>query len=423
METLTKIILSAVLAMGTAGAVSAQDAPLDKASSPTTVLLTVDKAESLALEGNPDIHAAADRARAAQKQVMPSLFPDDPMFMIDTTNPGMEQLMVEEKLGFPGKGIAKADMYGAEAKKMEAMAADSRRSIVLQARQAYWDFFYRQKVGTVLQDAQERWKSLSQVVQSKELSGQWLSISSVRMLMESAKSVNELITNSKALRVSQSNLNHLFSTPRWTVYQLGDEPSLPKFGGKEEDLIREALDKNSEITAYRRAVEAKEASRNMASLDYLPDFDLWLSGVRDPNSGSISDYGFRLGISVPLFFPAKQAQTVGSASDELSAARNDLKGKQNEVIHMVEDAYVNAASAWRILQLYEEGNLLKQTQRAWEASQLAYRNEQMSLTDYVETYNTYLETLMNYYQAKADYGKALAELDYEIGGLKGEGHE
>jgi outer membrane protein TolC len=130
-----------------------------------------------------------------------------------------------------------------------------------------------------------------------------------------------------------------------------------------------------------------------------------------------------VGISVPLFFPAKQAQALGAAGDELAAARFDLKGKQNEVIHMVEDANVNAESSWRILRLYEEGGLLKQTQRAWAATQLAYRNEEMSLTDYVETFNIYLETLTNYYRAKADYGKALAEVDYQAGPLKGEAHE
>jgi cobalt-zinc-cadmium efflux system outer membrane protein len=388
-------------------------------SGQAVIELTLQKAEELALAGNPHIHAADDRAKAAGKQVLPSLFPDDPMFMIDTTNPGMEQWMVEEKLGFPGKGIAKADMYGAEAKKTQAEALGTRRMIVLQARQAFWEFYYRQKVDAILEESQSRWKNLSQTLQTKELSGQWLSIKAVRMQMETAKAVNELITNSRALKVSQYNLNHLFSLPHFTSYQLGEEPPLPPFEAKEEELVNRALDQNSEITSSRAAIESSEARQHMASLEYLPDFDLWLSGVRDPNNGGFSNYGFRLGVTVPLFFPARQLQYSSAASDEVSAAKYDLKGKQNEVIHMAEDAYVNADSAWRILKLYEEGGLLKQTQRAWEATQTAYHNEEMSLSDYVETYNTYVETLTNYYQAQAEYGKALAELEYQVGGLKG----
>ncbi len=409
------IILSAILGGWLTGHCLAQEA----SSQSTTVALTLQKAEELALAGNPHIHAADDRANAAEKKILPSLFPSDPMLMVDTTNPGMEQWMVEEKLGFPGKGIAQADVYGAEAKKAKAMASDERRSITLQARQAYWEFYYRTKVFGILQEAEKSWKGLSQVLESKELSGQWLSVKTVRAQMETAKAVNGLITNSRALKVSQFNLNHLFSLPHGTLYTLGEAPPLPAFTGKEEDYVRKALEQNSEITVYQRAIEAQQARRNLAGMDYLPDFDVWLSGVRDPNGG-FSDYGYRVGVSIPLFFLAKQAPAAGAASDELSAARYDLKGKQNEVIHMAEDAYVNAESAWRILGLYERGGLLKQTQRAWEATQLAYRNEEMPLPEFIETYNTYLETVTNYYEAQADYGKALAELDYEVGDLKGD---
>jgi outer membrane protein TolC len=395
----------------------------ESASAPGIVELTLQKAEDLALAGNPHIRAADDRAYAAGKRVLPALMPGDPSFMYDNSTPGMEQLMVEENLGFPGKGIAQADALGAEAKKAQAMAADTRLSIVLQARQAFWEFYYRQKVDAVLQEAQVRWKSLGQIVQSKELSGQWLSIKDIRMQMESAKAVNDLVTNSRALRVSQYNLNHLFSLPHRTAYKLGSEVVFSEPPSDEEGLVREALEHNPGITVYRRAVEAQDARHSSAALDHLPDFNVRLVETKDPASGQFSEFGFRLGLTVPLFFPAKQTQALDASSDELLAARYDLKGEQDLVVHMVEDSYVNADSAWRILKLYQEGGLLKQTQRAWSATQLAYRNEQMSLSDFVETYNTYLETLTNYYQAQADYGKALAELEYQTGVLKGDTHE
>jgi outer membrane protein, heavy metal efflux system len=389
---------------------------------PSAILLTLGKAEELALSGNPHIRAADDRAQAAGDRVLPALFPDDPMFEIDNTIPGMDQWMIEEKLGFPGKGIAQADVNGAEAKKSRAEASVERRSIVLQARQAFWEFYYRQKVDGLLQEAEKNWKGLSQLMESKELSGQWLSVKTIRMQMEMAKAVNELITNSRALKVSQFNLNHLFSLPHGTTYNLPAEITLSPFAGKEEDYVQEALLNNSEIEVYRDAVQQREASQSLANFDYLPDFDVWVSGIRQPDGG-FSDYGYRLGVSLPLFFPAKQSQEAGAESSEASAARYDLKGKQDEVIHMVEDAYVNAESAWRLLRLYQEGGLLRQTQKAWTSTQLAYHNEEMPLAEFVENYNVYLETFRSYYEAQADYGKALAELDYQAGDLKGESHE
>ncbi len=389
---------------------------------PSTILMTLAKAEELALAGNPHIKAADERAHASDEKVMPSLLPADPMLMIDTTNPGMQQWMVEEKLGFPGKGIAQADVYGAEAQESRAEASVERRTIVLQARQAFWEFYYRFKVDGLLQEAEKNWKGLSQLMESKELSGQWLSVKTIRMQMEMAQAVNELITNSRALKVSQFNLNHLFSLPHGTLYTLPGDVSFPPFAGMEEDYVQKALLHNPEIEVYQDAIKSKEAGQSLAGLDYLPDFDVWVSGVRQPDGG-FSDYGYRLGISIPVFFLAKQNPAAGAASNELSAARYDLKGKQNEVIHMVEDAYVNAESAWRLLGLYEQGGLLRQTQKAWASTQLAYHNEEMPLAEFVENYNIYLETFRSYYQAQADYGKALAELDYQTGVLKGDDHE
>lgn len=399
---------------------------------PVTVNLTLAKAEELAMKGNPHIHAAQARAEAASKEVLPSLMPSDPVFMIDKTgengdplhfSSGMEMWMVEENLGFPGKGIAKADAMGAEAKRMQAEAQATDREILLQARQAFWEFYFRTQVDGILKDAEKNWKHLSLVLQSKELSGQWLSLKTIKMQMESARAVNDLITNTQALRVSQLNLTHLFSLPHTTAYRLEGVAPIPPLTGEEETFVRSALRSNPELEASRRAVEERDSEKTLATLDYLPDFTVRVSGTRDPDGSGFSDYGFRFGLSVPLFFPAKQTQWVDEAEEKTEAARYDLKGKQDEIIHMTESAYVGAQSAWRLLELYEQGGLLRQTERAWQATQLAYRNEEIQLSEYVDNYNTYLQTVTAYYQAQTDYGKALAELNYQAGDLKGDDHE
>lgn len=420
-----------MVSLGWNGFGRSQELHQHDASAPATIKLTLQKAEELVLSGNPHIHAAEARAKAASRQVSQTLSPADPVVMIDKTGQegsplnfasGTEMWMVEENLGFPGKSIAKADAEGAEAKRMGAEAKNTHRMILMQARQTFWEFYYRQKVSGIQRDAQSRWKALSQALKSRELSGQWLSMKAVRMQMETAKAANEIITTSRSLRVSELNLNHLFSLPHGTTYILADEPVLPPFTGEEEDYVRKALDQNPEVAVYQRAAETREARKNLAALEYLPDFTVRLSGTRDPNGGGFSDYGFRLGVSIPLFFPFKQTQAMDQASEEVAAARYDLTGKRSEVTHMVEEAFVQAESAWRMVKLYEEGGLLKQTQRAWDATQAAYRNEEMPLSEFVESYKTYLETVTGYYQAQADYGKALAELNYEIGETpKGDG--
>lgn len=388
--------------------------------SPATIELTLPKAEELALEGNPHIHAADKRVEAASRQSLQSLAPADPMFTLDNTFQGMEMWQVEENLGFPGKSFAQADVDNAETAKQKAMARDTRREILLQTRQTFWDCYYRQKVYDLLAEAQNQWKTLSQVLKSRELTGQWLSMKTVRAQLEIANSTNDLFTASQALDVSRVNFNHLFSLPHGTAYVLKDIPSLPPLEESVEGYIQKAMAQNPMVEAAQRDLEKAGAEAHVAALSHLPDFTVALSGTRNPEDTGFSYWGFRVGVSLPIFFPIKQTQAADQANNQAEASRYELTGAQNETTHMVEEAFVGAQSAWRLWKLYEEGGLLEQANRAWKATQAAYRNEQIPISDDVDNYNLYLDTLKAYYKAQADYGKALAELDYQVGaGISG----
>jgi outer membrane protein TolC len=390
---------------------------------PATIELTLLKAEELALKGNPHIHAADKRVDAASKQSLQTLAPADPTFTIDETFANMTMWQVEENLGFPGQSFAQVDVDNAETGKQQAMAEDTRRTILRQTRQTFWDFYYRQKVYDVLDDSQKQWKSLSQVLKSRELTGQWLSMKTVRAQMEIANAANDLFTSSQALEVSKVNFNHLFSLPHETIYILKETPDLPPLDGTVETYIQTAMDENPMVHEAQKELDKAGAEAHVAALSHLPDFTVALSGTRNPEDTDFSYWGFRVGVSVPLFFPIKQTQATDQANDEVEASRYELTGAKNETTHMVEEAYVDAQSTWRLWKLYEEGGLLEQTQKAWRATESSYRNEQISLSDFVDNYSMYVDTLKSYYKAQADYGKALAELDYQMGNLPVSGNE
>jgi outer membrane protein TolC len=390
---------------------------MGSSTAPTTIELTLPIAEEMALKGNPHIHAADKRVDAAGRQSLQTLAPADPTFMIDDTFANTNMWQVEENLGFPGKSFAQVDVDNAETGKQQAMARDTRREILLQTRQTFWDFYYRQKVYEVLDESQKQWKSLSELLKSRELTGQWLTLKTVRAQMEIANATNDLFTSSQALEVSKVNFNHLFSLPHETVYVLKEIPTLPPLVGTVQDFIQTAIAHNPMVEAAQRELDMTGAEAHVAVLSHLPDFTVALSGTRNPDDTGFSYYGFRVGVSVPLFFPIKQTQATDQANDQVEASKYELTGAKDETTHMVEESYVSAQSAWRLWKLYEEGGLLKQTQRAWKATQAAYRNEQMPLSDFVDNYNIYIDTLKSYYKAQADYGKALADLDYQIGNL------
>lgn len=431
MKTSKFIFLTLFLAVfgfgGPLGAADMTGMNMEASTTQTTINLTLAKAEEMALGGNPHIRAAEKRVDAAGKQSLQTLAPADPTFMIERdgennsplnlAGPGVNTWMLSEDLGFPGKSLAKVDVDHAETDKQRAVAKDTRREILLQVRQTFWDFYYRQKIYDVQQDAQKQWKSLSRLLKSRELTGQWLSMKTVRAQLEIANATNDLFTSSQALEVSKVNFNHLFSLPHETSYVLKEIPSLPPLAGTVQDYVQTAIDRNPMVEAARRELDKAGAQAQVAALSHLPDFNVRLMGVRNPEDTAFASYGVRVGVSIPLFFPIKQTQAADQANDEVDASKYELAGAKNETTHMVEEAYVSAESSWRLWKLYEEGGLLTQVQKAWKATQAAYRNEQIPLSDFVDNYSLYLDTLKSYYRAQADYGKALAEIDYQVGNL------
>ncbi|HJT24177.1 MAG TPA: TolC family protein, partial [bacterium] len=297
-------------------------------AAPATLELSLPKAEELALLGNPHIHAVDKLVDAAAKQSLQTLAPADPTLMLDTTFPNTQMWQVEENLGFPGKGFAQVDVDNAQTAKQRALARDERRTILLQTRQTFWDFYYRQKVYDVLTQAQQQWKSLGLLLKSKELTGQWLSMKTVRAQMEIADATNDLFTASQALEVSRVNFNHLFSLPHATEYRLAEVPALPPLEVGVENCVQSAMEHNPMVEAAQKEVDRAGAEAHVAALSHLPDFTFTLSDMRNPQDPSFSYWGFKVGVSVPLFFPIKQTQATDEANDRVAASKFELTGTE-----------------------------------------------------------------------------------------------
>jgi cobalt-zinc-cadmium efflux system outer membrane protein len=403
--------------------------------SSTPVTLTLERAEALALAQSPSLMAATERAKAAGRRVLPNYLPNDPMLMVErsgqTGSPldwggaTMEMWMAEEQFRFPGKSLVEASKMRAEARKATADSDNTRRNALLQAREAYWDFYYRSRVGNILSETDAQWRKLNALFKDRDLTGQGNTVKAVKLQVDLVRAANERLGAAKALRVSEANLSHLFNAAPETHYVLGEPPGPQPPDVTQDQAVERTLAGNPEVASAVAMVESAKASKRLAALEHLPDFSVRAYGSRMVGASGFSDYGMRVGISVPLFFPFKQTQASREASAMAAAAKADLADMRGAATHDVAEAYVEATTAWELFKSYQDADLSARLKRAWGAAQVAYRNEQMSASDLIENYNMYLETLSELHRARADYGKALARLDYTMGNIvvKGERHE
>lgn len=420
----TIAFLAALWALGTGVSSHAQDA-----SAPVT--LTLEKAEALALAGNPSLLSARDRSEAAGKRVLPAYLPNDPMLMVERTGQtrspldwggaDMEMWMAEEQVRFPGKSLAEGGIRGAEARKAEAESRDARRMALRAAREAYWDFYLRAKTAGLLAANEDRWKRLGAAFKDRDLSGQGRSLKSVRMRMELLKAANERRGAQRALEISRAELSRVLGADPSTRWVLGEASPLaapPDLG----DAARgAAVERNPSLSSAKASLEAAKGAQRLAALEHLPDFVVRAYGERVQGASGFSDYGMRVGVSVPLFFPFRQTREAQAAAREASAAEAEFSDAKGRAATSLAEALAEAATAWDLLRDYEEAGFPKALPKAWEDSFVAYRNEQLSPTEAAEDLNLYLETSVEYERARADYGKALARLDYELGDFAPQG--
>jgi outer membrane protein TolC len=305
------------------------------------------------------------------------------------------------------------------------MADNARRNALLQAREAYWDFYYRTRVADILSETEAEWNNLSALFKDRDLTGQGTTVKAVKLQVDLLRARNERLNASKALLVSEGNLDHLFDMPTGARYVLGEPPAAQPPTEAAEAVVEKALTQNPEVASAVAMDDAARAAKHLAKMEYLPDFVVRAYGERMPGMSGFSDYGLRVGVTVPLFFPFKQTQAVREASATAAAAKAELADARGLAAHDAADAAVEVETAWSLLKNYQDTDLAKRLRRAWEAARVAYRAEQMSASDLVENYNMYLETLTELHRARADYGKALARLDYVVGSVsaKGGSHE
>jgi outer membrane protein TolC len=400
---------------------------LAEPAAPVTIALTLEKAEALALAQSPSLSAATDRAKAADRRVLPTYLPNDPMLMVDrsgqTGSPldwggaNTEMWMVEEQFRFPGKSLVEAGKMRAEARSAEAMADNARRTALLQAREAFWDFYFRTRVADILFETEAQWKNLSALFKDRDLTGQGTTVKAVKLQVDLLRAGNERLNAAKALRVSESNLDHLFNAPSGRRYVLGEPPIARPPAETGSVAVEEAVKRNPEVASAVAMDDAARAAKHLAALEHLPDFVVRAYGERVPGASGFSDYGLRVGVSVPLFFPFKQTQEAREASATADAAKAELADARGVASHDAAEASVEAETAWELLKNYQDADMPKRLKRAWEAALVAYRNEQISASELVENYNMYLETLSELHRARADYGKALARLDFATGNV------
>jgi outer membrane protein TolC len=191
-----------------------------------------------------------------------------------------------------------------------------------------------------------------------------------------------------------------------------DLPRPPAFGATLEDLLGAARKQSPILRREEKMIQRNQAAVDLARKDFYPDYAV-AGGYY--NMGGMRDmYMFRVDFKLPTSWFRKQRPAVAESVHMLAGSRKSLEAAAQDVAYRIQDEYLAATTAERLMKLYEE-SIVPQSNLALESSLSSYESGAVDLLTVLMNFMTVLDYEMNYYSELANYLVALARLEEMTG--------
>jgi cobalt-zinc-cadmium efflux system outer membrane protein len=166
-----------------------------------------------------------------------------------------------------------------------------------------------------------------------------------------------------------------------------------------------------ELRRDQKMVERGELALNLARKDSYPDYAL--TGGYFNMGGMPAMYQFRADIKLPLQFGRRRAE-VSEQWQSVAAARHEYTAASQSLSYRIEDAYLNAQTAYKLVTLYKE-TAIPQAHLALESSLIAYQNGKADFLSVFMNHIAVVEYEMNYHEQMLAYDLAVSQLEQLTG--------
>ncbi len=202
-----------------------------------------------------------------------------------------------------------------------------------------------------------------------------------------------------------------------------DEPgvlhySLPASlsGMSREALLRDALERRSDLKALQFQKQRAESSIALAKRLRIPDIALSLSYTQQGTMEgvAISPPTLTLGLSAPLPLLYQQQGEIQKAEADYRMQFLQYQRAEAQVVNDVETAHAAFVSSEQLVKRME-GRLLERSARAKDLVSFQYQKGAASLLEFLDAQRTYIATNIEYLQDLTAYWMAVFKLEQAVG--------
>lgn len=364
-----------------------------------------EEAISLSLQNHPQIHLnqkQIEQQKALQKGSIDiaktSIWVEDPSGYHYT--PGIQQ-----NFSYPGVYVNQYKLQKENVKLAETAGTANEQILVRNVKLAYLDLQYAQARYIQLLHQDSVFRELYRAAEKRYKAGEAGSLEKITAEAKYMEMQNQFYQLRKTVENAGNQLNMLCGIKMDTMaaiplakYETGNLIPYDTAYFQEMPLLKFHL-QNRQVSARNLRLQ-----RTMA----YPDFVLGYinQGPRDHPLF----YRFRVGVAVPLWFPAYTAR-IKAASLGVESARLQYEVNKNFIAREFLNAFTAYEKASAALQYYEETGL-NQAEAILRTSGRAYILGEINYVTYLQSIQQAIQIKLAYIDALRDYNQAVVMLEY-----------
>lgn len=382
--------------------------------------------EQLLIEAdtNPSLRAAFEQISVSQSRIdqvnsLPdpvlsfvlSSYPVDELKTDQTPMTGNE-VRLAQMFPFPGKLDAKGKVAAQQSRWFASAYQDARLQVRQQVKDAWYRLLFQRQAIELTNRNLQILGDFIKLTETRYEVGKGLQQNVLKAHLQRSKQLDQLLALQQQEEATRAELNSLAGRDSAQVLQTDSQLSAFSKDFELQLLLQQAEQQRPLFNAYAALIDQYRAQRQLARLDYRPDFTLWAAyrwrddGLADGGTDFVSA---GLSFNLPVR-KARRAAAVAEADSALRLAvakRDDFRNQVNLSIHR---ALTRFEQAGKLAELYR-GGIIPQANQTFQATLSAYQVDKVDFLDL-------LDSLMTLYRYEIDYIKALSEQQRSLAQLE-----
>jgi outer membrane protein TolC len=329
-----------------------------------------------------------------------------PFKVMDNDPSSYRGLSVMQMIPLGGKRGLQREVARRDVAVEEVSASAVRRSLLSEARAAYFDYAYYDQALKITERNHQRLSQLAEITESRYRVGKAMQQDVLRARLE----ISMLLQRTAALQqqrlTAAARLNAL----------MGRAVGAPLAVAAEQPLTAlpaiESLKPIAEANDLMLSREARMGDREKAALalsrkNAIPD--LSVGYMYQQRTGLPDMHGMQFTVNLPGLHRERLQQEIAEGQLRVRASEQGQQARRLEVSYELQQASAAALTARQMLDLYDQA-ILPQAQLARDSAQASYTVGNVDFLTVLTSYTAIYSYELDYHRQRADYEIAIARI-------------